>query len=170
MPEGAPEAEAPTGHVCSQPDGNCLYRAVEDQLGGAGLGAAAVEEDCGNAAAPVPRHEQLRAAAVDYMRNHEEEFAPFVLPVRPFSPSVTSPRRDASTWPAVLVPTQANASNHLTCQCKVHDMLQPLRQVCCLRPFWFVANSIDSQSGCCHSDWWPFRLVASLSGCQDDLG
>lgn len=85
MPEGALKAVAPTGRVFLQPDGNCLYRAVEDQLDGAGLGAAAVEEDAGgDAAAPLPRHEQLRAAAVDYMRSHEEEFAPFVLPVCPF--------------------------------------------------------------------------------------
>ena len=60
-----------------QPDGNCLYRAVEDQLREARLSG-----DAAAAAADVPAFEQLRAAAVDYIRGHEDEFAPFVLPVR----------------------------------------------------------------------------------------
>lgn len=57
--------------LCPQPDGNCLYRAVEDQLAPEAGGA---NSDTG--------HEQLRARAADYMRAHEKEFAPFVLPVR----------------------------------------------------------------------------------------
>ena len=56
--------------LCPQPDGNCLYRAVEDQLAPEAGGA---HSDTG--------HEQLRARAADYMRAHEKEFAPFVLPV-----------------------------------------------------------------------------------------
>lgn len=55
-----------------QPDGNCLYRAVEDQL--------AVEH--GSSGSSQLGHEELRAQAADYMRSHEKEFAPFVLPVR----------------------------------------------------------------------------------------
>jgi OTU-like cysteine protease len=55
--------------LCPQPDGNCLYRAVEDQL----APEAGAHNDMG--------HEQLRARAADYMRAHEKEFAPFVLPV-----------------------------------------------------------------------------------------
>lgn len=52
------------------PDGNCLYRAVEDQL--------AVER--ASTGSSLLGHEALRAQAADYMRSHEKEFAPFVLP------------------------------------------------------------------------------------------
>lgn len=73
-----------------QPDGNCLYRAVEDQLQEAARAEAAAggSDACavgrsGPSAADVPMYEQLRQSAVDYMRSHEDEFAPFVLPVIP---------------------------------------------------------------------------------------
>ena len=56
-----------------QPDGNCLYRAVENQL--------ALESGGSGNLNKAHRHVALRTAAVDYMRNHEAEFAPFVLPV-----------------------------------------------------------------------------------------
>jgi len=65
-----------------QPDGNCLYRALEDQL----QGEQGAEKDMPTG------HEALRAAAADYMRSHEKEFAPFVLPV-----SVLK-RARASSW------------------------------------------------------------------------
>ena len=55
--------------MCPQPDGNCLYRAVEDQLAPEAAPDSATD------------HEQLRARAADYMRAHEKDFAPFVLPV-----------------------------------------------------------------------------------------
>jgi len=69
------------------PDGNCLYRAVEDQLqeavraeAAAGGSDASTAGRSAKSAADVPMYEQLRQSAVDYMRSHEDEFAPFVLP------------------------------------------------------------------------------------------
>ena len=58
----------------AQPDGNCLYRAVEDQLRLSDPGAAA--------GAAVPSHAELRRKAVAHMREHQDEFLPFFAQVR----------------------------------------------------------------------------------------
>jgi hypothetical protein len=50
-----------------QPDGHCMYRAIEHQLG--------------------PGHEtylELRAAAAGYIRMHPEDFIPYLTEVKPF--------------------------------------------------------------------------------------
>ena len=54
-----------------QADGNCLYRAVEDQL----LQSGAVTEAAGG-------HPVLRARVAAHMREHAADYAPFVLPVQ----------------------------------------------------------------------------------------
>ena len=59
----------------AQPDGNCLYRAVEDQLRLSGGGEPAAE------GAAVPSHSELRGRAVAHMRDHEDEFLPFFAQV-----------------------------------------------------------------------------------------
>ena len=55
----------------TQPDGNCLYRAVEDQLR-LSDGVEPAGEGAG-----VPSHSELRRQAVAHMREHEDEFLPF---------------------------------------------------------------------------------------------
>ncbi|KAG2444687.1 hypothetical protein HXX76_001431 [Chlamydomonas incerta] len=49
-------------------DGHCMYRAVEDQLGQAGAGAA-----------PPPDHLALRRLAAGYIRSHADDFLPFIF-------------------------------------------------------------------------------------------
>lgn len=77
------------------PDGNCLYRAVEAQLhessrmGDSGISSSShgvANGTDGKSLTAVPSvsdhwdHKELRAAAVDYIRQHEAEFVPYVLP------------------------------------------------------------------------------------------
>ena len=56
----------------SQADGNCLYRAVEDQL-----------LQCGAATEAAGGYPALRARVAAHMREHAADYAPFVLPVHP---------------------------------------------------------------------------------------
>ena len=60
----------------AQPDGNCLYRAVEDQLRLSDGGESA------NEGAVVPSHSELRRQAVAHMREHEDQFLPFFAQAR----------------------------------------------------------------------------------------
>ena len=54
-----------------QADGNCLYRAVEDQL-----------LQCGAASEAAGGYPVLRARVAAHLRKHAADYAPFVLPVR----------------------------------------------------------------------------------------
>lgn len=56
--------------LSSQADGNCLYRAVEDQL-----------LQCGAASEAAGGYPALRARVAAHMREHAADYAPFVLPV-----------------------------------------------------------------------------------------
>ena len=56
--------------LLSQADGNCLYRAVEDQL-----------LQCGAAGEAAGGYSMLRARVAAHMREHAADYAPFVLPV-----------------------------------------------------------------------------------------
>ena len=58
--------------LLSQADGNCLYRAVEDQL-----------LQCGAASEAAGGYPALRARVAAHMREHAADYAPFVLPVHP---------------------------------------------------------------------------------------
>ncbi len=54
-----------------QPDGNCMFRAVHDQLRLEGGGSAT--DTCS--------HVELRQRAVEHMRQHEADFLPFITQV-----------------------------------------------------------------------------------------
>ena len=66
--------------LSSQADGNCLYRAVEDQL-----------LQCGAASEAAGGYPALRARVAAHMREHAADYTPFVLPVHPPAKAVPSP-------------------------------------------------------------------------------
>ncbi|KAF8065793.1 OTU5 [Scenedesmus sp. PABB004] len=68
-------------------DGHCLYRSLEDQLEATAEAAAAAaggdgdgDGDGAAAAAAVPNYQELRELAAEYIRQHKDEFSPFLLP------------------------------------------------------------------------------------------
>jgi len=82
-PAGAPGPQPPDQQARGQADGNCLYRAVEDQL-----------RQCGADDEAPGSHAELRARVAAHMRAHAAEYAPFIVPVRhPRRPRL--PRRAA---------------------------------------------------------------------------
>ena len=58
--------------VVLQPDGHCMYRAVEDQL----------EVHSNRDANGAHDYTDLRQKTADYMRSHKDELLPFIIQVR----------------------------------------------------------------------------------------
>ncbi|KAI1389685.1 cysteine proteinase [Hypoxylon trugodes] len=80
-----------------QPDGHCLFSAIADQLQTrgvsliSGLGAGKSEEEVKG----KPPYSIVRIAATNYMRAHEDDFAPFLE--EPFG-SYVAKIRDTAEW------------------------------------------------------------------------
>lgn len=72
--------------VCLQPDGHCMYRAVQDQLS---LHANDQQQQAATSATSEDDHQtddvmDLRKKTADYIRNHRDDFLPFLMQVSRF--------------------------------------------------------------------------------------
>ncbi|WIA37258.1 hypothetical protein OEZ86_014203 [Tetradesmus obliquus] len=59
-------------------DGHCLYRSLEEQLEATAAAAAAEEEE--QQQPGLLNYQELRELAAEHIRQHKEQFAPFLLP------------------------------------------------------------------------------------------
>lgn len=72
--------------VCLQPDGHCMYRAVRDQLS---LHGSDQQQQAATTATSEEDHQaddvtDLRKKTANYIRNHRDDFLPFLTQVSTF--------------------------------------------------------------------------------------